>query len=261
MPRVARARSVVKTLEPKVSQGVTPAKKATYTPILVLLLIVASFFLGSLYTKVTYLEQQKNSSAQSANTNTQAVAGPSQPTANTPTNDDIKKWAKDVGLDTNKFNSCFSTLNTATIDKDVTDGTTAGVSGTPSFVINGTLLVGAQPYSVFKQTIDQELSGNSAPTPKVTVDTGHLPFLGQKGALVTIVEFSDFQCPYCRQFFNQTLSQLKKDYIDTGKVVFYYRQFPLDFHPMARPFAIASECANQQGKFWEMHDKIFSSQS
>jgi len=94
----------------------------------------------------------------------------------------------------------------------------------------------------------------------IKVDTGHLPVLGNQNAKVTIVEFSDFQCPFCRRFYTDAYQQLKKEYIDTGKVKLYFRHYPLDFHPQAVPAAIASECANDQGKFWEMHDKLYDEQ-
>lgn len=96
---------------------------------------------------------------------------------------------------------------------------------------------------------------------KVDVDKGHLPALGDKNAKVVMIDFSDFECPFCKQYFDQTFGQIKKDYIDTGKVVYYYRHFPLDFHPAARPSALASECANEQGKFWEFHDLVFKDQA
>lgn len=94
----------------------------------------------------------------------------------------------------------------------------------------------------------------------VQVDTGSLPVLGQEDAPVTIVEFSDFQCPFCRRFYTDAYQQLKKEYIDTGKVKLYFRHYPLDFHPMAVPSALAAECANDQDKFWEMHDKLYDEQ-
>ena len=75
-----------------------------------------------------------------------------------------------------------------------------------------------------------------------------------------MVEFSDFQCPFCRTFWSGVLPQIKKEYIDTGKVRFVYRDYPLSFHPAAQPAAEAAECADDQSKFWEMHDKIFSEQ-
>jgi len=88
------------------------------------------------------------------------------------------------------------------------------------------------------------------------------PFKGNPDAPVTVVEFSDFQCPFCKRFFDQTLANLENEYIDTGKVKFVYRDFPLDnIHPNARPVHIAAECADEQGKFWEYHDVLFEKQS
>ncbi len=84
--------------------------------------------------------------------------------------------------------------------------------------------------------------------------------LGKADAKVTIVEFSDFQCPFCRSFFQGAYGQIKKDYIDTGKVRLVFRHFPLSFHPAARPSALAAECAGDQGKFWQFHDKMFTEQ-
>jgi len=95
---------------------------------------------------------------------------------------------------------------------------------------------------------------------KVEVSADDDPFLGSKDAKVTIVEFSDFQCPFCARFHSQTFPQLKKEYIDTGKVRYVYRDFPLSFHQHAMNAAIAAECADEQGKFWEYHDKLFQNQ-
>ncbi|MBI5044859.1 MAG: DsbA family protein [Candidatus Levybacteria bacterium] len=101
------------------------------------------------------------------------------------------------------------------------------------------------------------------PTPAFyKVGVGHLPLIGKSNAKVTIVEFSDLQCLFCRRFWKDTLPQIKKDYIDKGLVKFAYRQFPLpeSLHPAARPLAEASECAQEQGKFWEFHDLAFQKQ-
>lgn len=88
------------------------------------------------------------------------------------------------------------------------------------------------------------------------------PVKGDPNAPLTIVEFSDFQCPFCSRFYEQTLSQIEENYIDTGKVKFVYRDLPLDnLHPNARPAHIAAECADEQGKFWEFHDVLFENQS
>ncbi len=87
------------------------------------------------------------------------------------------------------------------------------------------------------------------------------PVLGDKKAPVTVIEFSDFQCPFCRRFYVQTLGELEKNYVDTGKVSFVYRDFPLDsIHPSAVPAALASQCAYEQNKWGEMHNKIYDEQ-
>ena len=81
---------------------------------------------------------------------------------------------------------------------------------------------------------------------------------GDKNAPVTIVEYSDFECPFCSRF-HPTMVQLTEEY--KGKVRWVYRHFPLSFHPQAEPSAEASECASEQGKFWEYADKLFENQS
>ena len=104
---------------------------------------------------------------------------------------------------------------------------------------------------------------NNQPTPepsKVQVSVDDDAVLGNKDAKVTIVEFSDYECPYCGRHFSETYPQIKKDYIDTGKVKIVFRDFPLSFHPNAQPAAEASECADEQGKFWEYHDALYQNQ-
>ena len=86
------------------------------------------------------------------------------------------------------------------------------------------------------------------------------PQLGDANARVTIIEFGDYQCPYCRQFWRETFPRLKKEYIDTGKVRFIYRDYPQPVHPEAMLSAMAAECADDQGKYYEFHDKIFREQ-
>ena len=87
------------------------------------------------------------------------------------------------------------------------------------------------------------------------------PFKGNPNAPVTVVEYSDFQCPFCSRFFQQTLPLIEENYIDTGKIKFVYKDLPLDsLHPNARAAHIAAECADEQGKFWEYHDVLFEKQ-
>jgi len=115
-----------------------------------------------------------------------------------------------------------------------------------------------------KTTAPQPVQQPTQPTGpqifRVSIDDD--PVKGNPDAPVTIVEYSDFQCPFCSRFFQQTLPQLEENYIDTGKVKFVYKDLPLDnLHPNARPVHIASECADEQGKFWEYHDVLFEKQS
>ncbi len=83
---------------------------------------------------------------------------------------------------------------------------------------------------------------------------------GKQNAPVVMIEYSDYQCPFCRSWFNGSKAQLDKEYIETGKVLFVYKDFPLSFHPMAPVYAEAARCAGDQKKYWEMHDKIFNEQ-
>ena len=87
------------------------------------------------------------------------------------------------------------------------------------------------------------------------------PALGDAKAKVTIIEFGDYQCPSCRLFWKDVEPRLKKDYIDTGKVKLVFRDFPIvEIHPEAIVASIAAQCAADQGKYWEMHEKIFREQ-
>ena len=87
------------------------------------------------------------------------------------------------------------------------------------------------------------------------------PFKGDKNAPLTLVEFSDFQCPFCGQYVRQTLPQIENEYIKTGKVKYVFRDFPLQsIHKDAFKAAEAAQCAGAQGKYWEMHDLLFNNQ-
>ena len=81
--------------------------------------------------------------------------------------------------------------------------------------------------------------------------------LGAPDAPVTVVEFTDYQCPFCKRFIQSTFPLLKRDFIDTGKVRWIVRDLPLGFHPNANKAAQAAHCAGEQGKFWEMRDTLF----
>jgi protein-disulfide isomerase len=100
----------------------------------------------------------------------------------------------------------------------------------------------------------------SPPTPEIIDGRG--PTLGQASAPVTIVEFADYQCPFCGQFFRETLPPLVAEYVKTGRVRFVYRDFPLSsMHPRALKAAEAARCAGDQQRYWEYHDALFQNQS
>jgi protein-disulfide isomerase len=81
---------------------------------------------------------------------------------------------------------------------------------------------------------------------------------GSAAAPITVVEFTDYQCPYCRRFQAETWPALKRYYVDTGKVRFIVRDLPLQFHSAARPAAEAAHCAGEQGQFWPMHEALLA---
>jgi len=116
--------------------------------------------------------------------------------------------------------------------------------------------------------IKQLLAANAAvrpgaqpPSPPSALATGGEPFRGQSGATVAIVEYADFECPYCGQYEHEVYPQISKDYIQTGKVKYFFRDLPLPMHPRAMGAARAAHCAGEQGKYWEMHDSLFAKQN
>lgn len=105
--------------------------------------------------------------------------------------------------------------------------------------------------------------GMQAPSqapPPTRISADDDPVIGDPNAPIAIVEFSDFECPFCARFSAQTLPLIQERYIERGHVKLVYRDFPLSSHPNAVPAALAAECAHDQGAFKEMHDKIFELQ-
>jgi protein-disulfide isomerase len=177
----------------------------------------------------------------------------------------LKAYAKDFGMDTTKFDTCLDGgAYAARVAAEQKEGQNFGVTGTPSFLINGVLIVGAQPQSSFEAIIEAELKngtgdveakklGEDGKRNKVAYGTG--PVKGAGNAKIKIVEFTDFECPFCERAF-PTIEALMTKY--EGKISLEYKSFPLPFHPLAQKAAEAALCANDQGKFWEMHDRMFA---
>ncbi|HEX3905569.1 MAG TPA: thioredoxin domain-containing protein [Polyangia bacterium] len=204
---------------------------------------------------------------------------------------DIEKYAGDVGLNVAKWKKDWDDPKVKDeISEDMKTGTAAGANGTPTFFINGRQLVGAQEASAFEKIIDDEIkeadallkkgtplrdvytkrieTASLAPPPapagapddqggKFDVHVGDAPVKGPASAPVTLVAWSDFQCPFCSRAV-PTVRQLETDY--KGKLRIAFKQFPLPFHDKAHLAAEAALAANEQGKFWQMHDKMFANQ-
>jgi len=100
------------------------------------------------------------------------------------------------------------------------------------------------------------------PSIPLEISADNDPIIGNPDAPITIIEFSDFQCPFCARFHIQTLPTIMEEYIEKGSVKLVFRDFPIQsIHPNAVPASVAAECANEQGKFKQMHDILFEKQN
>jgi protein-disulfide isomerase len=209
-----------------------------------------------------------------------------------------EEWAKQIGLDVARWRKDKESPEVAAvIAKDNSYAQSVGADGTPSFFINGRFVSGAMPFDTFKGVIDEQIrkadellkkgvkqealyqalvddnvkvqggpaqaaGPGAAPgvEPKFDVQAGNAPAKGPKNAPVTIVEWSDFQCPFCSRA-QPTLQQIIKEY--PGKVRLVWKNQPLSFHSNAMPAAEAAMAAYEQGndKFWAMHDRFFDKQN
>jgi protein-disulfide isomerase len=165
----------------------------------------------------------------------------------------------------------------------IEEGARLGVNGTPSFFIDGMPVVGAQPYQLFEFIIDlaeqgelenafreaaeQQAGAAATATAQaavpVDVPLTDAPAMGDPNAPVTIVEYSDYQCPFCWRHFQETIPQLQP-YIDAGQVRYIFKDLPIRrSHPEAQKAHEAARCAREQGgdeAYWQMHDIIFENQ-
>ncbi|MFN4182613.1 MAG: DsbA family protein [bacterium] len=104
-------------------------------------------------------------------------------------------------------------------------------------------------------------TAKTLPSAQVEVSIEGSPYFGSADAPVVIVEFTDYQCPFCGRHFRETLPLIRREYVEKGKVKYVLKDYPLDFHPQAKPTALAARCAGAQGKYWEMHDALFARQA
>lgn len=171
---VRRKKAVASQRSPKFLSNKINLTDKSYTPILLVLLLIAAFLIGALYTKLSYLEKNQTGNPQTGSSKTLPIQPPS-------------------------------------------------------------------------------------PGAKVNIDNGHLPILGRKDAKITVIEFADFQCPFCKRWFQDVKPSLVKDYVNTGKVKLAFRHYAF-LGQESTWAAEASECANEQGKFWEYHDHLYNNQ-
>lgn len=250
------------------SEGLKTSTLQRLTSVLFLLVALLGIAVGLLWKKVSNIE-----------TGGTAVTAKS---ADLLSVESIKKYAKELKLNTKDFNACLDNGDKAQrVGDEFAEGNSYGVTGTPGFFVGNAYLAGAYPYEWFQKVIDFQLNGGNWSRPTADVkelvdkdetngeiiildrvpEIGSAPSLGSGDAKLTIIEYSDFECPFCARFHKDTWGLLKQNYVDTGKVKFAYKQYPLSFHPSAQKLAEASLCANDQGKFWEMYDKLFEASS
>ncbi len=183
-------------------------------------------------------------------------------------------YGNSLGLEAESFTTCLDEGRyLAAIDEELNYGRSLGVSSTPSFFLNGNMFVGAQPYSAFSEAIAILLDGGELASAQPTPDPAALPTpapvsyddaafsLGDPNAPVRIVEYTDFQCPFCQRHHVQTLPQIVTNLIETGRVHYSFKDLPLEnIHPEARLAHIAARCAGEQEAFLPMHDALFEQQ-
>jgi len=190
--------------------------------------------------------------------------------------DVFRTYAADLALDEAAFDACLAEDRyAAAIADDQALGLSRGVDSTPSFFVNGQLIAGAYPLETFNQAFAAVQAGETvaaaepaapqapavAPTPATIVMDNIAAELGDAAAPVTIVEYTDYQCPYCARYAAETFPAMLTEMIDTGRVRYVIKDFPLDnIHPQARAAAVAARCAGEQDAYWPMHDALFAQQ-
>jgi len=171
---------------------------------------------------------------------------------------------KDITIKKSTYNKMIKGLVVAIAIATFFGGYSLGTmqdSGLSSEELESVIIGAAQRTAALSPQPTQQPTQSAGPQ-IIQVSLDDDPVKGDPDAPITIVEFSDFQCPFCKRFHETTLPLIQENYIDTGKVKFVYRDFPLEsIHPNgAIPAAVASECADEQGMFWQYHDKIFQNQ-
>jgi len=174
---------------------------------------------------------------------------------------DLLEYGRQLHLDMAVFEERLKSHHyKPAIEQDIALAKALGVDGTPTFFINGQQLSGAQTAENLESAIagrsPARANDNAAAIARLNLSQS--PVRGPADAPVTIVEFSDFQCPFCARAVS-TLVELRKQY--AGQIKWVFKNYPLTFHPDSQLAHRAALAAGQQGKFWEMHDLVFSTQN
>jgi protein-disulfide isomerase len=158
-----------------------------------------------------------------------------------------------------------STFNKLIIITIITIGVAAFFAGSYTSNLNSDQISEKELNDAIAK-LELKILQNQLPTkqvsPPLKISENNDPVIGDIDATITIIEFSDFQCPFCAKFHVQTLPTIMDEYINKGTVKLVFRDFPIQsIHPNAVPASVAAECANEQGKFKEMHDILFEKQN
>lgn len=127
------------------------------------------------------------------------------------------------------------------------------------FFLSATLLSGCNKSSLTKLPPIPAPTEKVTPTPDANFFTGDDPVWGDANAPISMVVFSDFQCPFCAQFAER-LNEIEKDWITSGKMKVQYRDFPLSIHKNSLSAHVAASAADRQGKYWEFHQRLYREQ-
>jgi|SRR3989344_403375 len=157
----------------------------------------------------------------------------------------------------NAFMSCYdSGKYAAQVQKDTADAQALGVGSTPTTFVNDQEIKGAFPYPQFQTAIENALKSDKPSTKEIFPRD---VILGDPKAPVTLIEYGDYQCPFCSRFFKDTEPLIRKNYIETGKVKMVFRNFQFLGSESVNA-AQAAECAKDQGKFWVYHDALYAAE-
>ncbi len=195
----------------------------------------------------------------------------------------------EIGATQEPYTACVASGEKEEIvAQGVAEARAKGFSGTPSFEFvreatdEAFSLIGAQPYEQFATMLDTLIAGGSPQTEAQAQGNEEIPFWatadgllpdpdrpgvtmggdyyrGNPNAKVVVIEFSDLQCPFCRKHTVETQPILDEQFVATDQILWVFKHFPLSIHPQAPAAGAAAECAADQGKFWEMHERLFAS--